>query len=292
MFRGRSFGGFLLLMNIMRMGIENLPPVTLVILLACTTLHYNFLNWNLPTIDYACLIPAAVLYAKEYHRLITSAFYHGSDMHLYYNMSSLIIKGRHLERRIGSVQFGVLCAIFTLLSSILEVGASYILYTFIDYPKSMYTRSVGFSGVLFALKVIIHSQSEGASSIMGIIVPSKYVYWIELLLISLIYPNASFLGHLCGILSGLLYVNGYLRPIVDSIVRLISPNSGANITGTGGSWWNRIFSSRGGPSYTYHRGSLNNNDSAQRSPSPYTNEFPEERRARLLYTTQSRGRNY
>src|SRR5689334_12289551 len=40
---------------------------------------------------------------------------------------------------------------------------------------------------------------------MGMIpVPSRHVYWAELLLISIISPNASFLGHLSGILAGLL----------------------------------------------------------------------------------------
>ena len=35
-------------------------------------------------------------------------------------------------------------------------------------------------------------------------VPSKHVYWAELLLISIISPNASFMGHLSGIIAGLL----------------------------------------------------------------------------------------
>ena len=41
----------------------------------------------------------AVVYGMEVHRLWLSAIYHLSDMHLYYNMVSLLWKGRILEVR-------------------------------------------------------------------------------------------------------------------------------------------------------------------------------------------------
>ena len=46
-------------------------------------------------------------------------------------------------------------------------------------------------------------------------VPSKYAYWAELIAISLVTPNASFAGHLAGILVGLLYVYGPLKYLID-----------------------------------------------------------------------------
>lgn len=38
---------------------------------------------------------------------------------------------------------------------------------------------------------------------MGLGIPTKYVYWFELFLISILVPNSSILGHLAGILVGL-----------------------------------------------------------------------------------------
>lgn len=53
-----------------------------------------------------------------------------------------------------------------------------------------------FSGVIFALKVLTtHYTPAGTHYALGFIpVPSKYIYWAELGLIQLIYPNASFTG--------------------------------------------------------------------------------------------------
>jgi rhomboid domain-containing protein 1 len=57
---------------------------------------------------------------------------------------------------------------------------------------------VGFSAVLFALKYVLNATSPGSSVVGGIAVPTRWAAWVELVLISLVTPNASFLGHLCG----------------------------------------------------------------------------------------------
>ncbi len=41
---------------------------------------------------------------------------------------------------------------------------------------------------------------------MGMLVPTQYLYWFELVLIHLLVPGSSFFGHLCGIVAGILYV--------------------------------------------------------------------------------------
>ena len=65
---------------------------------------------------------------------------------------------------------------------------------------------VGFSAVLFGLKVVLNYSTTGWSSVMGIQVPVKYLCWAELVVASLINPNASFLGHLTGIAAGFFHV--------------------------------------------------------------------------------------
>lgn len=45
--------------------------------------------------------------------------------------------------------------------------------------------------------------------------PSRWACWIELVVIQLIVPRASFTGHLAGILVGLAYVKGPLKSIMD-----------------------------------------------------------------------------
>ena len=71
--------------------------------------------------------------------------------------------------------------------------------------------AVGFSGVLFALKVLVNhhfSDPDETSHTFGFDIPKKAAVWTELLIIQLIVPKASFLGHLAGILAGFVYLHG------------------------------------------------------------------------------------
>ena len=71
-------------------------------------------------------------------------------------------------------------------------------------------------GTLFALKVVSTSLIESNfGSHMSF--ASKYGVWIELLYISFITPNTSFVGHLAGILVGFFYVKGPLKPLMKGI---------------------------------------------------------------------------
>ena len=54
--------------------------------------------------------------------------------------------------------------------------------------------------------------SFGLSSSM-----TKWGVWIELLYISFITPNTSFVGHLAGILVGFLYTKGPLKAVMLNI---------------------------------------------------------------------------
>lgn len=72
---------------------------------------------------------------------------------------------------------------------------------------------------------------------MGFQINLRYAVWIELVLISVLVHNASFLGHLCGILAGMLYVE------VPAVLGLVNLLTGATLFGGGRR-----------PSYTYNSG--------------------------------------
>ena len=57
-------------------------------------------------------------------RLLAAPFLHASDMHLYYNMSSLLWKGRQLERAgwRSARQFAFVMAVWVLFGSALFVA--------------------------------------------------------------------------------------------------------------------------------------------------------------------------
>ncbi|KAH7946483.1 hypothetical protein HPB49_025589 [Dermacentor silvarum] len=195
--------GVMLLLNhvLFQVGIEAIPPVTLLIVLAqaCVFLQLFELPWR--DLSGACISVNAVLFKKQWMRIFYGAFEHGDSLHLYYNMVSFIWKGMLLEPVLGSAQFTYIIFLFTALCGVVLVGLNYLLGTFID-GSFYYQCAVGFSGVIFALKLLT--------------------------------PNASFVGHLAGILVGLAYVYGVITPISDVVwnllgqqpVRLTRPHHG------------------------------------------------------------------
>ncbi|CAI5973587.1 unnamed protein product [Closterium sp. NIES-64] len=188
------------------------PPVTLGLIALMTGIHFRpagFLEDSLPYVSEICMNPALVVQERNWRRLLLSVLFHADDAHLIFNMVSLLWKGVHLERRLGSPRFAALVAAFALLSQSLHVAAARLLSDVLALHTPFYREcSVGFSGVLFALKTVMNADSPAYSSVYGFVLPTKYAAWAELLLIQLLVPEASFLGHLCGILSGLIYLHG------------------------------------------------------------------------------------
>lgn len=219
--RGENFGVMLLALQLFQFGFDKIPPVTLVTILGQVAIFLQigdldrwFGSWR----D-VCISTHYVLRQKQWSRLILGTLVHGSDMHLYFNMVSLLWKGVFLERRFRSQYFAYLLTVFTVLTSMTLVGLNWIMAELYgDRSYELGHCAVGFSGVIFALKVLTtHYSPAGLHYALGFIpVPSKYIYWVELGLIQLVYPNASFTGHLAGILVGLLYTKGPLKQIMDS----------------------------------------------------------------------------
>uniref|UniRef100_A0A3Q3EAA7 Rhomboid domain containing 1 n=1 Tax=Labrus bergylta TaxID=56723 RepID=A0A3Q3EAA7_9LABR len=78
-----------------------------------------------------------------------------------------------------------------------------------------------FQGVLFALKVLNnHYNPGGVTYVMGFPVSNQYASWAELVLIHITSPGTSFVGHLAGILVGLLYTAGPLKAIMKKCAGL------------------------------------------------------------------------
>lgn len=194
-----------------------------------------------------CLSAQAILKWKEYERLILSALEHGDDIHLYYNMLSFLSKGRSLEQHYGSFYFIYLLSCFTFLTGGTYVGLEVLISELTGDKHHYKTCAIGFSGVIFALKVLTtHYWETGYRRYFGLRVSGKYAVWLELMAIQLMVPNASFVGHLAGIIVGVMYTQGPLKFIMDlpfnALIQLISPprtrprnnntNWGSGVSGT------------------------------------------------------------
>lgn len=220
--RGTELGVLLLISHLMNNN-DWVPPVTLGTVILQILIYMKVLILPFAAKEF-CISGANILFKKKYSLLMTSALEHGDDMHLYYNMTSFTIKGRYLENKYGPINFALLLVSLIVMSSACYVATAYCLYIYFEHEYAhLIECAVGFSGVLFALKVIITREKPGEShSLLGFSLPAWAAAWAELILISLMVPNASFKGHLAGIVAGLVYTDTPVGSVLDGVFYLIS----------------------------------------------------------------------
>lgn len=147
-----SPGLLLLFSQIYQVGFANIPPVTL------ATLAVNIFLFLQPLkrLEETCISVQYALYMKDWHRLFLSPFHHADDWHLYFNMVSLLWKGIKLERRLGSLWFGYIIALFSLLIGIVYMILELTIAELLNDPLYKRSCAVGFSGKisLFLLQII------------------------------------------------------------------------------------------------------------------------------------------
>lgn len=211
--RGSNLGLVLLASQVFQLGLDNIPPVTL----ATLGLNVYLFLFPLKPILQTCLSVREAYWYRDWHRLLLSPFHHVDDMHLYFNMASLLWKGINLERKLGGPWFAYLLSVFSLLTGLVYLLLEVALTQITEDATYSLQCAVGFSGVLFGLKVVNNHYDPGRTSyIMGLPIASRYACWAELVLIHIMNPGTSFVGHLAGILVGLLYTSGPLKSLMKT----------------------------------------------------------------------------
>ena len=221
MFRRRrspGIGILLLAAQLIQTGVQYIPSVTLGVIALNTAIYLRLFS-GLPTVGEACISYVHVWYGHDWRRIISSPFFHLDDMHLYYNMVSFLWKGMSLEPRLGTSGMLYLISVFSVLTSVTLLILDYCLSLLLNDLSYLHTCAAGFSGVIFALKVVTtYNLPPGSmTNVFLIRVPSRIAYWAELVVIQLLFPSVSFTGHLAGIVVGLLYVKGPLKHLMNSL---------------------------------------------------------------------------
>jgi len=190
--------------------LRKIPPTTLGVIGLCVSIHVcqTVLGWNL---DLFTMCPRLVLFTHEYYRVFTSVFFHANLMHIGMNMLSTSAISSALEKKLGTTTllFSIWWSIF--LTAAIYMTIAYGAFVIFRYDAWMYQHCVGFSGIIFHLSVLESHLHPGPRSVFGCFsVPSSVYPWVLLLVLQLIMPNLSFLGHLAGILTGTLEYYGVL----------------------------------------------------------------------------------
>ena len=199
--------GILLLMYeiFATIGLGRIPPATLASIGIQVGIFLKVLApylgvWTLWPTSVVCLNANVIMEQDQFYRIFTAPIFHNSDLHLYYNMVSFAWKGIRLEKRFGSFGFLMLLVLLTGLTGVIYAGLCIAVAEHFKDSSFINQCAVGFSGVLFALKVL---ANEGDGDFGLFSVPRQMAIWAELIIIQILVPNASFIGHLSGIIAGI-----------------------------------------------------------------------------------------
>ncbi|KZV28403.1 RHOMBOID-like protein 15, partial [Dorcoceras hygrometricum] len=165
-----------------------------------------------------CFSPSAVISHFQVFRIYTAIIFHGSLLHVLFNMLALVPMGSELERIMGSIRMLYVIILLATSNAILHLLIALVgtYNPFHLFPSLMNECAIGFSGILFSMIVIETSLSGVQSrSVFGLFnVPAKWYVWILLVVFQLLMTNVSLLGHLCGILSGYAYNFGLFNILI------------------------------------------------------------------------------
>lgn len=197
---------------------EGIPFVTSAVVIVCATIYLVCLLVGYDSFAEICFLPSAIISQFQVYRIYTSILFHGSFLHVFFNMLALVPLGSELERIMGSVRLLYITLLLATSNAIFHLFIALMVGNnpFHPYPFLMNECAIGFSGILFSMIVIETSLSGAQSrSVFGLFnVPAKWYAWILLIVFQLLMTNVSLLGHLCGILSGFAYTYGLFNLVI------------------------------------------------------------------------------
>ncbi|OIW11414.1 hypothetical protein TanjilG_05185 [Lupinus angustifolius] len=197
---------------------ENIPFLTSAVVVVCGIIYVVCLLVGYDSFTEVCFLPSAVISWFQVYRIYTSILFHGSMLHVFFNMTALIPMGSELERIMGSVRLLYVTILLATSNALFHVLIALLVAhnPIHPYENLMYECAIGFSGVLFSMIVIETSLSGVQSrSVFGLFnVPAKWYAFFLLVVFQLLMQNVSLLGHLCGILSGFAYTHGLFNFLI------------------------------------------------------------------------------
>ncbi|ERN20329.1 hypothetical protein AMTRI_Chr06g177960 [Amborella trichopoda] len=152
----------------------------------------------------------------QYWRLITSAFSHISIVHLVFNISALWSLG--IIEQLGHIGLGIefyihYTLVLIVLSGVLVLVAYHVLIRRFNIEYFRRVTAVGYSCVVFGwMTILAVKQPSSKLELFGVLsLPISFAPFESLIFTSIIVPQASFLGHLSGIIVGYMIAWGLIH---------------------------------------------------------------------------------
>ena len=159
--------------------LHSIPPSTLGVIGLCSFLYLVQIASDLP-LRRVTLCPRLVIFEGEVYRILTSALFHASLMHIGMNLGSVFAIGGMLEKRLGSLRMFCTMLLSILLTSVIYIMAALFLDVVLKKKGLMNQHSVGFSGVIFHLSVLeCNLEPHASRSVFGLFVVPSFLYpWV------------------------------------------------------------------------------------------------------------------
>lgn len=137
-----------------RIGRDNLCTCLMHVLFGSWQLAYGII-WFINTLSFVYSV----------YRIFTSILFHGSLLHVLFNMLALVPLGSELERVMGSIRLLYIIILLATSSAILHLLIALVAaYNPINgYHYLMNECAIGFSGVLFSM-IVIETSLSGVQS--------------------------------------------------------------------------------------------------------------------------------
>ena len=227
---------------------ESVPFVSkwLLILLFC--IHFVVVACSINVLN-VCFSLAG-LASFELYRVVLPVFVHTGWLHLLLNCSMVVSLGARLETVMGSSRFCVTTLKAAALNMIVHMMVEFVFVVLLRFEARCHS---GFSGVLFSLYVLdLSLQGAATHRVACFVVPSFIAPFVMIAVLQLVF-NASFTGHLAGVLVGYLVQvgavtawGGFLEASIeeklahsigfvssDAATRAALPGSGGVVEGSG-----------------------------------------------------------
>ncbi|GER44809.1 rhomboid family protein [Striga asiatica] len=197
---------------------EGIPFLTSAVVVVCGIIYLVCLLAGYDSFTEVCFLPSAVVSHFQVYRMYTAILFHGSLLHVMFNMMAMVPMGSELERIMGSIRLLYIIILLAASNALLHLVIALLVAHNPFHPDQflMDQCSIGFSGILFSMIVIETSLSGVQSrSFFGLFnVPAQWYVWILLAVFQLLMTNVSLLGHLSGILSGYAYIYGLFNVLI------------------------------------------------------------------------------
>ncbi|KAI8807125.1 hypothetical protein BJ742DRAFT_813521 [Cladochytrium replicatum] len=219
--------------------IAAIPLATLITATILATSYFVSLVYSLSgdLNSAGCLRPDLLFsnVAQGLYRILTSPMLHANFLHLLLNMLAFLPLGVRAEKANGSLKFACILLILVVLSQVTTVLLSYIVDSVVT-TGYLSACIIGFSGVIFGMITSMECMDHRPRPMFGNVlsVPASLYPWVLLVIIQIVLPSASMIGHIGGIAAG--YLHGF------GLLNIIIPSSSTIVKLEGKPWMSRVTS--------------------------------------------------